>query len=53
MNNVQDIQWFMDGRRIAAGKNGYYELSRSCVITAVVTYVDGATDVIEKNVTIR
>lgn len=53
VNNVQDIQWYMDGRRIAAGKNGYYELSRSCVITAVVTYVDGATDVIEKNVTIR
>ena len=51
--NAKSVEWFMDGRSIVAGADGYFALTRSCVIRALVTYVDGAVDIIEKKVTIR
>ncbi len=53
LNSAQSVEWFMDGRSISAGKNGYFTLPRSCTIKAKITYIDGATDYIEKKMTLE
>lgn len=52
LNNAQSVEWFMDGRSIIAGKDGYFTIPRSCTIKAKITYIDGATDFIEKKITL-
>ena len=51
--NAKSVEWFMDGRSIVAGADGYYTLTRSCVIRARVAYVDGSVDILEKEIKMR
>lgn len=53
LNSAQSVEWFMDGRSIIAGKDGYFTIPRSCTIKAKITYIDGATDFIEKKITLK
>ncbi len=53
LNNAQDVEWFMDGRSIIAGKDGFFTIPRTCTIKAKITYIDGATDFIEKKITLK
>lgn len=52
-DNAIRTEWFMDGRSIIPGRSGYYRLTRSCTIRAKITYVDGATDIIEKEIRLK
>ncbi len=53
LSNAKAVEWLMDGHPIAPGGSGYFQVDRSCVITAHVTYMDGATDIIEKKMIVR
>ncbi len=53
LNNAQHTEWFMDGRSISADKDGYFVIPRSCTIKAKITYIDGATDFIEKKILLK
>ena len=46
------INWYFDGKPIAPGADGYYHLSRSGVLKAVVTY-PGSTDIITKKIVVK
>ena len=52
-DNAIRTEWFMDGRSIIPDRSGYYRLTRSCTIRAKITYVDGATDIIEKEIRLK
>lgn len=54
--NVQDyinISWFVDGKEVATGADGYYHLEKSCDLKAIITYSDGTTDVMYKKITVK
>lgn len=53
MNNALAVEWFMDGRSIIPGDDGYYHISRSCTLTAKITDMDGSIDYIMKELTVR
>ncbi|MBO8446056.1 MAG: M6 family metalloprotease domain-containing protein [Bacteroidetes bacterium] len=44
--------WTMDGKPVKTGDNGYYMPSSSGLLKATVTYSDGSTDVITKEIRI-
>ena len=46
------IVWYFDGKPIAPGADGYYHLSRSGVLKAVVTYPD-STDILTKKIVVK
>ena len=49
-----DVRWFLDGRSIAPGPDGFYHLTRSGSLKAVVTYPDGqGTEIITKDVIVK
>lgn len=47
-NKFKAVEWYMDDRSIIADKNGYFKLTRSCKIKAVILYIDGSKEIIEK-----
>ena len=53
LSNARGVEWLMDGKEIVPGKDGYFRVDRSCVISAHVTYIDGSTDIIEKKMVVR
>lgn len=53
MNNALAVEWFMDGRSIIPGDDGYYHISRSCTLTAKITDMDGTIDYIRKELAVR
>ena len=46
------IVWYFDGKPITPGADGYYHLSRSGVLKAVVTYPD-STDILTKKIVVK
>ena len=46
------VSWYFDGKPISPGADGYYHLSRSGVLKAVVTY-PGSTDIITKKIVVK
>ena len=46
------IVWYFDGKPIAPGADGYYHLTRSGVLKAVVTYPD-STDILTKKIVVK
>ena len=55
MYNAADavrIVWYFDGKPITPGADGYYHLSRSGVLKAVVTYPD-STDILTKKIVVK
>ena len=53
LSNARGVEWFMDGKEIAPGKDGYFRVDKSCLISAHVAYIDGSTDIIEKKMIVR
>ena len=47
------IKWFFNGSSIAMPKGGWYEVKRSGVLAAEVTWEDGSTDVVFKNIVVK
>ena len=46
------VTWYFDGKSISPGADGYYHLSRSGVLKAVVTYPD-STEIITKKIVVK
>ena len=46
------VTWYFDGKAISPGADGYYHLSRSGVLKAVVTY-PGSTEIITKKIVVK
>ena len=52
-NKFKAVEWYMDDRSIIADKNGYFKLTRSCRIKAVILYIDGSKEIIEKSMRVK
>lgn len=52
-NKFKAVEWYMDDRSIIADKNGYFKLTRSCKIKAVILYIDGSKEIIEKSMRVK
>ncbi len=52
-NKFKAVEWYMDDRSIVADKNGYFKLTRSCKIKAVILYIDGSKEIIEKSMRVK
>lgn len=48
-----EVEWYLDRDRIKPGPDGYYTLTRSGTLRALVTLKDGSTEVFLKEVTVR
>lgn len=51
--NVQSIEWYFDSQKVTAGSDGYFSLTRSGQLKAVVTHTDGKKETIIKVITIQ
>ena len=47
------VKWTFDGTQVAVGGDCWFEISRSGVLKAEVTFSDGSKDVIVKKITVR
>lgn len=52
-NKFKAVEWYMDDRSIIVDKNGYFKLTRSCKIKAVILYIDGSKEIIEKSMRVK
>ena len=50
---VAKVEWYFDDKSIDSTLTGYYTLSSSGVLKAVVHYENGGSDIIYKNVTVK
>lgn len=50
---TKSVQWYMDGNAIMPGGNGYYEVSGSGELKAVITYENGNTEIIYKQIIVK
>ena len=46
------VKWFFDGTPVSTGKDGWYEVKRSGVLSAEVVREDGSTDVVCKKIVV-
>ena len=46
------VRWYFDGKAITPGADGYYHLTRSGVLKAVISFPDG-TDIITKQIIVK
>lgn len=51
--DCKDIQWYMGNTGISPGANGYYKLSSSGKLKAIITNKDGSKDILIKEIRIR
>lgn len=47
------VEWYMNGRSISADKGGYYELTHSGLLKAVITDKNGEKDIICKEMNVK
>ena len=47
-----NVTWYFDGQRITPGADGYYHLTRSGTLKAVVTYTD-SSEIITKKIVVK
>lgn len=45
---AESISWFLDGDPVSVGADGYYHVSESGMLKAVVRYGDGSSDILVK-----
>ena len=50
--DADGVSWYFDGKPIAPGADGYYHLSRSGELKAVISY-PGSTDIITKKIVVK
>ena len=53
IEGAQGVNWTFDGSPVAVGADGWYTVTRSGALKAVVTYPDGTTDVMLKNIVVN
>ena len=51
--DADGVTWYFDGQRIGPGGDGYYHLTRSGELKAVVSYPAGSTDIITKKIVVK
>ena len=51
--DASGVRWYFDGKAIGPGADGYYHLTRSGVLKAVLSLTDGTTDIITKKITVK
>lgn len=51
--DIAAVEWTLDGREIAVEADGYYTLTAGGLLRAVITYEDGAHDIVTKTITLR
>ena len=51
--DADGVTWYFDGRIIGPGADGYYHLTRSGELKAVVSYPSGSTDILTKNIVVK
>ena len=50
--DADGVTWYFDGKRIEHGQDGYYHLTRSGELKAVISY-PGSTDIITKKIVVK
>ena len=50
--DADGVTWYFDGKAISPGADGYYHLTRSGVLKAVISY-PSSTDIITKTITVK
>ena len=50
--DADGVTWYFDGKRITPGADGYYHLTRSGELKAVISY-PGSTDIITKKIVVK
>ena len=51
--DADGVTWYFDGKEIQHGADGYYHLTRSGELKAVVSYPSGSTDIITKKIVVK
>ena len=51
--DASGVTWYFDGKKIEHGSDGYYHLSRSGELKAVVSYPSGSSDIITKKIVVK
>lgn len=52
-SKVQNVEWRIDDETVEPQASGYFPISKSCTLTARITYVDGTMDIIQKEITVK
>ena len=47
------VKWFMNDKKIATSGNGFYKVSKSGMLKAEITYIDGSKDIIYKMINVK
>lgn len=50
---VDDIRWYLNGTAVYPGKDGYYTITKSGILKAVLRYSNGDTETISRRITIK
>ena len=50
---AEQVRWFMDGNPVRTGADGYYTLTGSGLLKAVVSWEDGTEDVLIKQIVVK
>ena len=50
--DAEGVRWYFDGKAITPGADGYYHLTRSGLLKAVISFPDG-TDIITKQIIVK
>ncbi len=50
---AESVAWYFDDKKIGIGENGYFTLSRSGALKAVISRTDGTKDIILKHITVK
>ena len=53
LRNYKNIEWYMGGRKISVGGNGYYRISAGGKLKAVISLDDGSEEVIVKEIFVK
>ena len=51
--DAEEIKWYFDGSPATTDADGYFSLTRNGILRAEVTWADGTTDVIVKELTVK
>ena len=53
LSSASGVIWYLNGSEIEAGDNGYYTVSKSGELRAVITYSSGAVETISKKIVVK
>lgn len=53
LSNASDVSWYFSGNEIGPSDNGYFAVTRSGELRAVITYSSGAVETISKKISVK